>query len=51
LGTRAATEYFYFAKSLLIAVIVVSDFSRTVNHNLFHPLDSRSHLHSPSPQN
>jgi hypothetical protein len=30
-------RYFYFAMSLLVAVIVVSGFRRTVNENLFHP--------------
>ena len=30
-------RYFYFAMSLLLAVIVVSGFKRTVNDNLFHP--------------
>src|ERR1700719_5147727 len=30
-------RYFYFAMSLLFAVIVVSGFKRTVNDNLFHP--------------
>ena len=30
-------KYFYFATSLLIAAIVVSGFSRTVNVNLLHP--------------
>jgi hypothetical protein len=43
-GTLAVTgrngivhRYFYFAMSLLFAVIVVSGFKRTVNDNLFHP--------------
>jgi hypothetical protein len=30
-------RYFYFAMSLVLAVIVVSGFKRTVNDNLFHP--------------
>jgi hypothetical protein len=30
-------KYFYFAMSLLLAVIVVSGFQRTVSVNLFHP--------------
>ena len=30
-------KYFYFAMSLLIAAIVASGFSRTVNDNLLHP--------------
>ncbi len=30
-------RYFYFAMSLLVAVIVVAGFKRTVNDNLFHP--------------
>jgi hypothetical protein len=30
-------RYFYFAMSLLLALIVVSGFRRTVNDNLFHP--------------
>ena len=30
-------KYFYFAMSLLIAAIVVSGFSRTINDNLLHP--------------
>jgi hypothetical protein len=37
-------EYFYLAMSLLIAVIVVTGFSRTVNHNLFHPAIARPFL-------
>lgn len=31
------SRYFYFAMSLLLAVIVVTGFKRTVNDNLFHP--------------
>jgi hypothetical protein len=34
---RMASKYFYFAMSLLIAVIVVSGFRRTVDANLLHP--------------
>jgi hypothetical protein len=34
---RLVNKYFYFAMSLLIAAIVVSGFSRTVNDNLLHP--------------
>jgi hypothetical protein len=30
-------RYFYFAMSLLFAVIVVTGFSRTIDQNLFHP--------------
>jgi hypothetical protein len=30
-------RYFYFSMSLLMAVIVVAGFKRTVNHSLFHP--------------
>jgi FtsH-binding integral membrane protein len=37
-------EYFYFAMSLLIAVIVVTGFSRTANQNLFHPAIPRPFL-------
>jgi hypothetical protein len=37
-------EYFYFAMSLLIATIVVTGFSRTVNQNLFHPAIPRPFL-------
>lgn len=43
-GTIAVTgrngildRYFYFSMSLLVAVIVVTGFQRTVNDNLFHP--------------
>lgn len=32
-----ADRYFYFAMSLLFAVIVVSGFGQTVNESLFHP--------------
>lgn len=34
-------RYFYFAMSLLVAVITVYGFSRTVNANLLHPLKPR----------
>ena len=37
-------RYFYFAMSLLFAVIVVSGFSRTVNENLLHPALPRPFL-------
>jgi hypothetical protein len=37
-------NYFYFAMSLLIAVIVVIGFSRTVNQSLFHPAIPRPFL-------
>jgi len=37
-------EYFYFAMSLVIAVIVVAGFSRTINQNLFHPAIARPYL-------
>jgi FtsH-binding integral membrane protein len=37
-------EYFYFAMSLLIAAIVVTSFSRTVNQNLFHAAIPRPFL-------
>jgi len=40
----ALEQYFYFAMSLLFAVIVVAGFSRTVNHNLFHPAIPRPFL-------
>lgn len=36
-GQRFVNRYFYFAMSLLVAVIVASGFSRTVNGNLLHP--------------
>ena len=38
------SEYFYFSMSLLVAVIVVWGFSRTVNANLFHPALPRPFL-------
>jgi hypothetical protein len=41
---RWLERYFYFAMSLLIAVIVVTGFSRTVNQNLFHPAIPRPFL-------
>lgn len=34
---QMVNKYFYFAMSLLIAAIVASGFSRTVNDNLLHP--------------
>ncbi|HXR14640.1 MAG TPA: hypothetical protein VN777_00410 [Terriglobales bacterium] len=44
LGTTTLTgrngilcRYFYFSMSLLMAAIVVTGFSRTINDNLFHP--------------
>jgi len=44
-GRKGVVEnYFYFAMSLLFAVIVVTGFSRTVNQNLFHPAIPRPFL-------
>src|SRR5271154_5859825 len=37
-------EYFYFFRSLLIAVVTVYGFSQTVNENLFHPAEPRPFL-------
>ncbi len=45
IGRNGVLEnYFYFAMSLLIALIVVIGFSRTVNENLFHPAIPRPFL-------
>jgi len=37
-------RYFYFSMSLLLAVIVVSGFSRTINNSLFHATPPRPFL-------
>lgn len=37
-------KYFYFAMSLVIAVIVIYGFSQTVDHNLFHAAPPRPFL-------
>lgn len=41
---RWADQYFYFAMSLLVAIIVVWGFSHTINANLFHPNPPRPFL-------